>query len=47
MSEAPPKRVLIIATSHEELGDTGEKTGLWMEEVRRRGAAGARRGGQR
>jgi hypothetical protein len=23
------KRVLIISTSHEKLGDTNEKTGLW------------------
>lgn len=27
------KRVLIVCTSHEALGDTGEKTGLWMEEL--------------
>ncbi|KAI8469572.1 MAG: class I glutamine amidotransferase-like protein [Monoraphidium minutum] len=27
------KKVLIIATSHDKLGDTGESTGLWMEEL--------------
>lgn len=31
------KRVLVISTSHEQLGDSGEKTGLWMEEVRAEG----------
>lgn len=30
---ATGKRVLIVSTSHEALGDTGEKTGLWMEEL--------------
>src|SRR3546814_6398953 len=28
-----PRRVLIIATSHAELGDTGDRTGLWLEEL--------------
>lgn len=26
------KKVLIVLTSHEDLGDTGEKTGFWLEE---------------
>jgi len=26
-------KILIIATSHEQLGDTGRKTGLWLEEL--------------
>jgi putative intracellular protease/amidase len=26
-------KILIIATSHEPLGDTGRKTGLWLEEL--------------
>ena len=26
------KKVLIVLTSHSELGDTGEKTGFWIEE---------------
>jgi hypothetical protein len=25
-------QVLIVLTSHDELGDTGEKTGFWLEE---------------
>ncbi|MEM7524123.1 MAG: type 1 glutamine amidotransferase domain-containing protein, partial [Pseudomonadota bacterium] len=25
-------RILIVLTSHEDLGDTGEKTGFWLEE---------------
>ncbi|MEL6655324.1 MAG: type 1 glutamine amidotransferase domain-containing protein [Bacteroidota bacterium] len=29
--EATPK-VLLVLTSHSELGDTGEKTGFWLEE---------------
>ncbi|HET8726928.1 MAG TPA: type 1 glutamine amidotransferase domain-containing protein [Alphaproteobacteria bacterium] len=28
-----PQRVLIIATSHAALGDTGDTTGLWLEEL--------------
>jgi len=24
--------VLIVLTSHDQLGDTGEKTGFWLEE---------------
>ena len=27
------KNILIILTSHEDLGDTGEKTGFWLEEL--------------
>ena len=26
-------RVLIVLTSHDQLGDTGEKTGFWLEEL--------------
>ena len=26
------KKILMVLTSHAELGDTGEKTGLWIEE---------------
>src|SRR5882757_6059522 len=26
-------KILIIATSHEQLGNTGRKTGLWLEEL--------------
>ena len=29
----PSKRVLIITTSHSQMGDTGKKTGLWLEEL--------------
>jgi putative intracellular protease/amidase len=29
---ASPKKVLFVLTSHDELGDTGEKTGFWIEE---------------
>jgi len=25
--------ILIVATSHTQLGDTGRKTGLWLEEL--------------
>ena len=27
------KKVLFVVTSHEKLGDTGEKTGFWVEEL--------------
>ena len=27
------KNILIILTSHEDLGDTGHKTGFWLEEL--------------
>ncbi|MGW2363068.1 type 1 glutamine amidotransferase domain-containing protein, partial [Streptomyces phaeofaciens] len=26
-------KVLIVLTSHDELGDTGRKTGFWLEEL--------------
>jgi putative intracellular protease/amidase len=26
------KKVLIVLTSHDKLGDTGAKTGFWLEE---------------
>jgi putative intracellular protease/amidase len=29
---ATSKKVLFVLTSHDELGDTGEKTGFWIEE---------------
>jgi putative intracellular protease/amidase len=28
-----PMKILMILTSHDELGDTGEKTGFWLEEL--------------
>ena len=27
------KKILIVLTSHDALGDTGEKTGFWLEEL--------------
>jgi putative intracellular protease/amidase len=27
-----PMRILLVLTSHDQLGDTGEKTGFWLEE---------------
>src|SRR6185503_2347614 len=27
------KKVLLVVTSHDRLGETGEKTGLWLEEL--------------
>ncbi len=32
-SNEMPKKILIILTSHDRLGDTGEKTGFWLEEL--------------
>jgi len=32
-AEKTPKKVLFVLTSHSELGNTGEKTGLWLEEL--------------
>jgi putative intracellular protease/amidase len=32
MTELATKNVLMVLTSHSELGDTGEKTGFWVEE---------------
>lgn len=29
----PPKKVLMVVTSHAQLGDTGEKTGYWLSEL--------------
>lgn len=26
-------KILIVLTSHDQLGDTGEKTGFWLEEL--------------
>ena len=31
-TEAAPKKILFVLTSHSELGDTGVKTGFWVEE---------------
>ncbi len=28
-----PKKTLMVLTSHDELGDTGRKTGFWLEEL--------------
>jgi putative intracellular protease/amidase len=36
MNQIPPNKgmnVLMILTSHDELGDTGKKTGFWLEEL--------------
>jgi len=33
MQARRPKRVLIVLTSHSELGNTGRKTGFWLEEL--------------
>lgn len=30
---ATSKKILIVLTSHDRLGDTGEKTGFWLEEL--------------
>lgn len=27
------KRILVVLTSHDQLGDTGNKTGFWLEEL--------------
>ena len=27
-------KILMVLTSHEQLGDTAKKTGFWLEEVR-------------
>ena len=32
MTDSKSKKVLMVLTSHAELGDTGEKTGFWVEE---------------
>jgi putative intracellular protease/amidase len=32
MLQVSDKKVLIVLTSHEDLGDTGQKTGFWVEE---------------
>lgn len=29
----PAPKILIVLTSHDQLGDTGEKTGFWLEEL--------------
>jgi len=33
MREGAKMKVLMVLTSHEELGDTGKKTGFWLEEL--------------
>lgn len=30
---ATSKKILIVLTSHDRLGDTGKKTGFWLEEL--------------
>jgi hypothetical protein len=30
----PRNKVLIVATSHGEMGSTGHRTGVWLEELR-------------
>lgn len=30
--ECPPMKILMVLTSHDQLGDTGHKTGFWLEE---------------
>ncbi|WP_428525868.1 type 1 glutamine amidotransferase domain-containing protein [Roseibium sp.] len=32
MPQVSDKKILIVLTSHEDLGDTGQKTGFWVEE---------------
>ena len=32
LKENLPVKILIVLTSHDQLGDTGEKTGFWLEE---------------
>ena len=32
MTDSKGKKVLMVITSHAELGNTGEKTGFWLEE---------------
>ncbi|GAA0424412.1 type 1 glutamine amidotransferase domain-containing protein [Cocleimonas flava] len=32
MTDLKSKKILMVLTSHAELGDTGEKTGFWVEE---------------
>ncbi|WP_299874903.1 type 1 glutamine amidotransferase domain-containing protein [uncultured Cocleimonas sp.] len=32
MTDSKSKKILMVLTSHAELGDTGEKTGFWIEE---------------
>jgi len=29
-------KILMVLTSHDQLGDTGRKTGFWLEERRQR-----------
>jgi putative intracellular protease/amidase len=30
---ASPRKILLIVTSHEKLGETGDRTGFWLEEL--------------
>src|SRR6516225_9675252 len=32
-AKEPAMKVLIVLTSHDKLGDTGRKTGFWLEEL--------------
>src|SRR5215468_2699075 len=29
----PPMKILVVLTSHDQLGNTGRKTGFWLEEL--------------
>src|SRR6201993_3347816 len=33
VKEAAAMKVLMVLTSHDQLGDTGRKTGFWLEEL--------------
>lgn len=33
MAQPTQKKILIVLTSHDQLGDTGQKTGFWLEEL--------------
>jgi putative intracellular protease/amidase len=33
MTETSPQKILLVVTSHGQLGETGEPTGFWLEEV--------------
>ena len=33
MTDETKKKVLLLVTSHDRLGESGEKTGFWLEEL--------------
>jgi len=35
-------KILMVLTSHDELGDTGNKTGFWLEEFATKPAFGSK-----